>query len=112
MQLALDGMYTPCVSVAVLAEYREVFLRDKFAALRPQAERLLADLETLAEAVETCGTEQAASDPDDNRFLQCAAAAGADYLVTGNLKHYPPGLGATRVVNARHFLAEGFPTSH
>jgi len=28
------------------------------------------------------------SDPDDNTFLECAAAARPDYLVTGNQKHF------------------------
>jgi uncharacterized protein len=31
----------------------------------------------------------ATSDPDDNIFLECADAARADYLVTGNQKHFP-----------------------
>jgi predicted nucleic acid-binding protein len=46
----------------------------------------------------------AASDEDDNRFLECAAAAGAEYLVTGNLRHYPAAHGSTQVVNARGFF--------
>jgi predicted nucleic acid-binding protein len=29
------------------------------------------------------------TDPDDNKFLECALEAEADYLVTGNLKDYP-----------------------
>jgi predicted nucleic acid-binding protein len=29
-------------------------------------------------------------DPDDIIFLECAETAKADYLVTGNRKHYPP----------------------
>jgi predicted nucleic acid-binding protein len=29
------------------------------------------------------------SDPDDNKFLECADAVHADYLITGNQKHSP-----------------------
>jgi predicted nucleic acid-binding protein len=29
------------------------------------------------------------SDPDDNCFLECAEAARAEYLITGNTKHFP-----------------------
>jgi predicted nucleic acid-binding protein len=29
------------------------------------------------------------SDPDDNMFLECAQAAKADYLITGNTGHFP-----------------------
>jgi predicted nucleic acid-binding protein len=32
---------------------------------------------------------EVASDPDDNSFLECADAARADYLVTGNLRQFP-----------------------
>jgi predicted nucleic acid-binding protein len=43
-------------------------------------------------------------DPDDNKFLECAQAAGADYLVTGNKRHFPKRWGKTKVVNARELL--------
>jgi len=29
-------------------------------------------------------------DPDDAKFLEVAASAAADALITGNLKHFPP----------------------
>ena len=29
------------------------------------------------------------SDPDDNIFVECADAARADFLITGNRKHFP-----------------------
>jgi len=30
------------------------------------------------------------SDPDDDVFLECSQASGADYLVTGNVRDFPP----------------------
>jgi len=30
------------------------------------------------------------SDLSDNRFLECAVAGNADYLVTKNIRHFPP----------------------
>ena len=30
------------------------------------------------------------SDISDNRFLECAIAGNADYLVTKNIRHFPP----------------------
>ena len=44
------------------------------------------------------------SDPDDNIFLECADAARADYLVTGNLKHFPRFWKNTKVVTSHEFL--------
>ncbi|PYV41490.1 MAG: hypothetical protein DMG06_16930 [Acidobacteria bacterium] len=39
------------------------------------------------------------SDPDDNMFLECAQEAGADFLVTGNKRHFPRAW-RSKVVNA------------
>src|ERR1035437_1450104 len=40
----------------------------------------------------------------DNRFYECADAASADYIVTGNLKHFSQSHRNTRIVNPRQFL--------
>jgi predicted nucleic acid-binding protein len=45
-----------------------------------------------------------ADDPDDIIFLECAETAAADYLVTGNRKHYPDEWKKTRIVTAREFM--------
>ena len=45
-------------------------------------------------------------DEEDNRFLECAQAAGADLLVTGNRRHFPKRVGDTRIVTPREFLNE------
>jgi len=37
-------------------------------------------------------------------LLECAQAARADYLVTGNLKHFPTSWTETRIVTARWLL--------
>jgi predicted nucleic acid-binding protein len=49
-------------------------------------------------------TVHACTDPDDDIFLECAQAARAAYLVTGNLKHFPATWLDTRIVTARRFL--------
>jgi predicted nucleic acid-binding protein len=43
-------------------------------------------------------------DEADNRFLECAEEAEADYLVTGNKRHFPKRWKTTRVVSARDLL--------
>lgn len=48
-------------------------------------------------------------DPDDSKFLDCAAEADADYLVTGSKRHFPKTWGKTRVVSARELLQELIP---
>lgn len=45
-----------------------------------------------------------AVDPDDDIFVECADAAKADYLVTGNISHFPRYWKRTKVVTSREFL--------
>ena len=44
------------------------------------------------------------SDPDDNMFLECADSARADYLVTGNQKHFPKFWKKTKIITPREFI--------
>jgi hypothetical protein len=43
-------------------------------------------------------------DADDNVFLECADVACADYLVTGNLRHFPRFWKTTWVITPREFI--------
>lgn len=52
---------------------------------------------------------QASSDPDDDMFIECADAARADYLVTGNQKHFPKYWKATKVITTREFIELAAP---
>jgi putative PIN family toxin of toxin-antitoxin system len=104
-RLAATGGITPCVSAAILAEYRDVLSRRKLSGISVMATKLLASLECVAVTVETGETVRASVDEDDNRFLECADAAGAGFLITGNLRHYPEVWGTARIVNARTFLS-------
>ncbi len=47
---------------------------------------------------------QVTQDPDDDLFLECADAARADYLVSGNQRHFPKFWKQTKVVTSREFL--------
>jgi len=44
------------------------------------------------------------ADPADNMFVECADAARADYLVTGNLRHFPKFWKNTKIISSREFL--------
>ena len=102
--LAIGGSIQLCISGSVYAEYEEVISRPRFR-LR---EGIIADaLHTIREKgfwARPTEAIRACSDPDDDVFLECAHAARADYLVTGNLKHFPISWSGTRIVPARHLL--------
>jgi putative PIN family toxin of toxin-antitoxin system len=45
------------------------------------------------------------ADPLDNRFLECAVSGKADYLVTKNIRHFPPKeYQGVKIVRIRQFL--------
>jgi len=93
------------VSNAILAEYRNVFARPKFAHIHPAIIGRLFDL-IQDEATLVAPSRRASKSPDepDNRFLECAAAANADYLITGNTKHFPKTYKKTKIVTARELF--------
>lgn len=47
---------------------------------------------------------KACIDPDDDIFLECAEAAQADYLVTGNIRHFAALWAGSRIVTPRWLL--------
>jgi uncharacterized protein len=109
LDLALGGKAQLSMSVEIFEEYREVLSRAKFA-IHPA--RLATSLELIGKAANRVHPRRRlkqTSDPEDNKFLECAEEAEADYLVTGNKRHFPQRWGKTRVVNARQFVEELIP---
>src|SRR5579863_8465705 len=69
------------VSEAVMAEYREVFDRAKFASIPPaEVAMLLATIERQATVVTPTELLAISKHESDNRFYECAAAARADFI--------------------------------
>ncbi len=93
-----------CVSDVVLAEYQKVLYRPKLK-LNPQlVKSLLIFCQFKTIVVSPTLSVFASPHEPDNRFLECAEAAEADYLVTGNKRHFPDGWKDTEIVNARELL--------
>src|ERR1035437_4405566 len=94
------------ISEELLDEYREVFVRAKFAGLDLHlVTRLLTLVADEATLVTPANRLTESPDESDNRFYECAAAAEADYIVTGNIKHFKKPYKTTKIVTARQFLA-------
>ena len=104
IDLATSGILTPCVSDAVMAEYEDVLARPILQPHARRAHEVLVLLRELAVHVAPTRTLAVCSDPDDDRFLECAFAAGAEYLVTGNTRHFPKSYEAFAVVTPRALL--------
>lgn len=103
--LALRGEFEMYVSPAVLAEYHEVLHRPRFEHLKPHvAQDALTNIRKTARFVHPTRILKISDHESDNRFYECADAAHADYLVTGNTKHFAAGHGNTEIVTPRQFL--------
>lgn len=92
------------VSNAVLDEYRDVLARPELKIRKGPRQQLLQLIRSKAHRVAPSKPLRVASDPDDDRFLECADAARADYLVTGNARHFPKFWKKTKVITSREFI--------
>jgi putative PIN family toxin of toxin-antitoxin system len=84
LEAARDGSVTLCESDAVEQETRAVL-----RAIRAREEFYFQAVELLLEAERVCPHTRLSvvpEDPNDNKLLECAAAAGANYLITSD-KH-------------------------
>jgi predicted nucleic acid-binding protein len=91
-------------SAPVMAEYEDVLRRPRLDIHPEKETNALAGIREAGLAVTPTIPVTAASDPDDNIFLECAQAAEAHYLVTGNVKDFPCEWQMTRIVTAREFV--------
>ena len=105
INLVMAGEIELCVSEPLLTEYREVFSRRKFAHISAtRFANLLAFIESEATRFTPDRQLTLSTHDSDNRFYECADAAEADYIVTGNLKHFTKPHKNTKVVNTRELL--------
>ena len=93
------------VSNAILAEYREVLARAEFKIRKGLQQQFLQFIKNHAHLIKPARALEVAKDPDDNKFLECADAARADYLITGNQRHFPKFWKQTKVITSREFIS-------
>src|ERR1700733_11021982 len=87
--LTVSGSIQLCVSGKVYAEYEDVIRRPR---LRRDESVIAATLHSVREKglwVRPTEAVRACADPDDDIFLECAQAARAAYIVTGNIRDFP-----------------------
>lgn len=93
------------LSDAILAEYAAVLARPELKIRKGLRQQILQLIKNRAHPVTTTRRLQVTADPDDNIFLECADAARADYLVTGNTRHFPKFWKKTKVITSREFIS-------
>jgi putative PIN family toxin of toxin-antitoxin system len=102
--LATTKPATLYVTGAILDEYRAVLSRPEVNIRKGLRNQLLQLIRSRANEVKPTHLPPVTKDPDDNKFLECADAARADYLVTGNSRHFPKFWKKTKVITSREFI--------
>ena len=102
--LARSGQVQLCVSEAIFEEYEEVIRRPRLKRPLDVIHDALQSIRKLGHWVKPTIRVDECTDADDNIFLECAQAAEADYLVTGNQRHFPERWKKTKVIGAREFI--------
>jgi putative PIN family toxin of toxin-antitoxin system len=93
----------------VLSEYINVSHRKKFKIDLNYVSILIdfIQYESIFTLTVPCSHNKAFTDPDDRKFYDLLKSSNANYLVTGNLRHFPK---ETNIINPTDFLSV-FPCS-
>lgn len=78
----LEGRYELCVSNEILDEYQEILGQQITPTVAENIVLLILNQENVRLVDPYFRMSLITADPDDNKFVDCAFAAGADYLVS------------------------------
>ncbi len=95
-----------CISPEILGEYKRVLAKSRLKLSAAATTQILTTIQTRSTLFVPTRRLSVSPDESDNRFLECAEAASADFLITGNRRHFPDNHGVTKVLTAREFLAD------
>lgn len=94
MDLWREEAFELLLSDAILAEVERVLRYPRIVALHrltePEIAELIALIRDESRLVHPLERLEASPDETDNRYLECAVAGGADFLVTGDKQHLLP----------------------
>lgn len=85
----LDGKISLCVNTDILEEYEEILAQKTTPSIAHNVVEAIANLTTTVMQNTYVHFELLPADSDDNKFVDCAVASDAEYIVT-NDKHFNP----------------------
>jgi len=104
LRLFLSNQLQLCVDARILTEYREVLHLPKFQFDKGRVEILMDYIHKIAVLVNSIPLSNTMSDPDDVPFLEVAVSGGAEYLVTGNIRHFPAKYGNVQIITPAELI--------
>ncbi len=89
LNLILNGRLTILYDNRIMGEYRVVLSRKKFNFSHEMIEPLIDFIKYEGEFIASEPLKTHFVDEDDKMFLEVAVSGNAEYLITGNTKHFP-----------------------
>jgi uncharacterized protein len=112
IELGFGGQFRWYISNPILTEYSAVLARKRLRIDPRRLAEFFGDLRQTALMVVPTKKLRQCTDTSDDRFLECALSARADYVVTGNVRHFPQRFQDIRVILPRQFLTILAAESH
>ena len=85
LELAEDGTITSVTSPGIIEETRDVLTRDRVPFAEEQVDDFIEKVLSVSQGVAPKTSLQVIEDdPDDDKIVECAVAAGADYIISGD----------------------------
>jgi len=104
LDLAARKKILMILSEPILAEYADVLRRPRLKLDPIKVENSLAVIRSTSKRVKPNRTVKKSPDESDNRFYECAEAGKANFLITGNTRHFPDNHKGTQIVTPREFI--------
>jgi putative PIN family toxin of toxin-antitoxin system len=90
LDAVVDNLIQLLLDERILTEYAEVLVRPRLGLHSVTVANWLAQIQSGGEFVTPDRIDLRLADPADLAFVEVAVAGGADYLITGNGKHFAP----------------------
>jgi uncharacterized protein len=87
--LIINGKVKLLYDNRILSEYIEVLNRKKFNFKQEWIEPLIEFIRNEAEFIIASPIFKSFKDDDDKKFYEVAKSADANYIITGNVNHFP-----------------------
>jgi len=104
LKLAFSNFFRVYASEPLLEEYAAVLAQPPLRFDSHDVAQWMREIRRVATIVQPRQNLSVTTDPDDNRFVECALEARAEFIVTGNTRHFPARFQDIRVIKPRPFL--------
>lgn len=106
-ELIIEGKVQVNLSSDIIFEYTNVINRPKFRQYKSfqiKAEIVIGYLSQKGQFSDPKESVEESIDQSDNKFLELALASEAEYLITGNIIHFPSEeFGATKIITPSRY---------